>query len=254
MIRRYSLIAICLAAFAIKAFDASSLLPWVLEQQPDTPSGNWYDDLSGYWPLNDGSGSTADNLADDGIDGTLSGDANFTTYQGAACVDFDTWGDSITMGDNYDTRTYDYLISAWVNRQESGSGGIIGKYINGTDRVHLSIDNSSQINGALIYGGKTMAISSSVVIPSDAWIMVSLYFDRSTGISYAYTNGVQAASQAGTAVDGDQDNAAVFAVGYNSLYGHYACYIADVAVQCCSGASVDMIATIFSNTKSKYGF
>lgn len=78
--------------------------------------------LAGYWPLDDGSGTNANDASTNNNDGTLTNGPTWTTGQIGGGVDFDGSDDYISYANTIPFNSDDFSVSAWA-RMDGAAGG-----------------------------------------------------------------------------------------------------------------------------------
>ena len=98
--------------------------------------------LVAYWDFNEKTGETASDSSDNGHDGTLMGDPQWTKdgYFGGG-LEFDQAGDEVNVPFHEDLNQETFTITAWAN-VESGSGG---------HRAVISSRDEPPVSGYIIY-------------------------------------------------------------------------------------------------------
>ena len=81
--------------------------------------------LIGYWKFNEGSGTTVEDSSGNGNDGTINGDATWTTGKNGGGLDFDGLDDYVDVGDI--DLTDAFTIAAWIKISSMGKNMIVGK-------------------------------------------------------------------------------------------------------------------------------
>ncbi|MCH8219568.1 MAG: hypothetical protein IH892_22680, partial [Planctomycetes bacterium] len=120
--------------------------------QADTTDG-----LLGYWPLNEGAGTTSADVSGNGSEGTLNGDPGWVPGKFGNALEFDGSDDYVDCGNSpiLDLGAGDFTISAWVKTSARGGETIFAKggddgggiryrlYIEGNPGVKILVDDNS---------------------------------------------------------------------------------------------------------------
>jgi prepilin-type N-terminal cleavage/methylation domain-containing protein len=176
------------------------------------PSG-----LIGYWPLNEGSGSSTIDQSGSGDNGTWSGTAigtNNTYYTGGKvgtyAGDFNGTNDTISAGSSSILSPASFTISSWVYPESyvSGPSIISNAGSNGWGIIILASSGDLRLTNIGSAGSVTGG-----VLPLNTWSYVSATYSGGTGI--VYINGSKSSSGAVTL---NTPNGP-FVVGASSLSG-----------------------------------
>jgi prepilin-type N-terminal cleavage/methylation domain-containing protein len=200
--------------------------------------------LLGYWPMDEGSGSTASDQSGNGNGLTWGGSQSSpsSTYYVAGKVGtagyFNGSNDKASVGsisafNNFGTG--DFSIAFWINPQGSWSAttqGIIGQKTNDTApgfQIYHDSGDSTQIRlrmgDAAGNGGDVKSTVGSV--STGQWTFIVAM--RQSGIGYIYVNGVQNSSTANN--KNISGGSASFNIGYADTWGaYYTGYLDDVRV------------------------
>ncbi len=194
--------------------------------------------LALYWPLDDGSGTNADDKSTNSNDGTLTGGPSFTTGQIGGGVDFDGTDDYITLADPAsgvldfdlpyaDTATGDvFTLSAWFNRDTFTTDDTIiakknSQSAGGSDYGYIVwIDDTTDEINVQAYGTGTVAASetsSSTTYTTTGWHHLAVVIDQ-----YRMSQGENARQCPQIFVDGIN-------VTDSSTCGNYLHYVNDMA-------------------------
>lgn len=167
--------------------------------------------LAGYWPLDNGSGTSATDASTNGNTGTLTNGPTWTTGQIGSAVDFDGTDDSVNIGtDSSLVFTTVETVSAWVYMDALPGSGTTGtifyKYSSGDSNYYYSLgifNNAGPIKVRFSTGGGGAATDSTSSVSAGQWYHIVATFNRPT-VSI-YINGIL--DKTGT------DNVASFASG-----------------------------------------
>lgn len=160
--------------------------------------------LVAYYPLDNGSGTTATDTSTNGNNGTLTNGPTWTTGQVGGAVDFDGSDDYIELADLATIESQSTVtFAAWV-RPDSLTGNDYGaffcKYNSGTDDLCFQIGGDGGIGsttalvGTIRNGSDTYGYTGNDKLTVGTWSHVAMVFDgRLTGNSNRlkiYVNGV----------------------------------------------------------------
>jgi hypothetical protein len=193
------------AGFYVAATNATVSNPYT------SPGG-----LQGWWPLTNGSGSTANDLSGNGNTGTLGSGVRFIT----GCAAFTAAAYApITIANNTNLNDIPISLTAWIYASNvSGSQGIYGSSTspNGTN-IQLVLNGSSL---GFIEGTAYGTIAATI------WTHVAGTFDGTNAI--VYTNGVAAGTNTGTWTPATNYNEAIgYGNGGNGWpFGGNMCWVA----------------------------
>jgi len=155
--------------------------------------------LVGFWPLTDGTGTTATDLSTGGNDGTQSGGVTWASTAIGTAASFDGVDDEFTIShsSDYNAATTGALsISAWVLIDTATDYRVIvGKDRGGSGREWLVYYNYLESKFSFSIwssGGTQFLVSSSSTYPLSTWFHVVQVWDGST--LRGYVDGVEVAS------------------------------------------------------------
>jgi hypothetical protein len=158
------------------------------------PSG-----LVGYWPLNEGTGTTAYDMSGNGNNGSWNGSTTNGSYYTAGKVGpwagtFDGSTDAITIGTVSVLNPGTITVAAWIYPKSSSLGTVVarnGPYYLGFGNQFTSVTQKVGV-GACAGSCTWNAITGNTTISLNAWSLIALTYDGTT--TRAYLNGVQDAS------------------------------------------------------------
>jgi RHS repeat-associated protein len=160
---------------------------------PDLPSST---NLVGYWNLNEGNGTTANDTSGNGNNGTLHNmdNSDWVTGKAGTGLDFDGTNDYVSIPHSASLNASNYLtVSAWVNPRVVSGGYIAEKQ----SSWHFQVANYAGVDGRLdltLYkNGSSYDTISSSSIPANAWTFVAFTYskDDSTHKPKLYINGTE---------------------------------------------------------------
>jgi len=151
--------------------------------------------LVGHYPLDEDSGSTANDRSGNGNDGTVSGATpGATGVLGTTCYSFDATDDYVTTG--ITTLPSNHTFAAWVNLASVESGGNTsdGQFIvrsEGTDTATLRNSSTGEWEFAVFDGSaSTTQISITGSTPTaGTWYHVVGVYDEDAGEGTLYVDG-----------------------------------------------------------------
>jgi hypothetical protein len=179
--------------------------------------------LVGYWPLNEGTGSSTIDQSGNGNGGTWSGTpaGNGGTYYAAGKVgsyagyfNGNTGNDSVVTNGTVGALTSNFTVVAWINNPSFSSVGdftVVGDRLNAASGWEIETPTSGN-SAALLWRtfyGSSGNIYSAYMLNSGTWYQVAAV--QLNGSALLYVNGAQVLSQSITnPVAGSQ----AFAIGY----------------------------------------
>jgi len=194
--------------------------------------------LLGYWPLDEGSGTSTADLSGNGKTGTVS-NATWTPGKAKNALDFNGSNAQVTIGSmSYGTQTHPWTISAWINLPNTdaivtsvlwnGGDAAFGDALVG---LYLNYGKLRGYSGK--YGSSERYCTSDAAIPTGQWVHIAgTYTGSFASTSFAvFVNGTQAADTDGQSGDGSTNgsNDDDWSIGYS--YGYWAdCLFDDVAI------------------------
>lgn len=177
------------AAYLNEALTAFTLSPCDTD-----PNSCMTQDLVGYWPMNEGTGTVAHDSSDNGNQGVLTNGPQWATGKVGGALQFDGVNDYVNAGNGASLQLSGaHTLEAWINPKAipSGSGGVIAKYRSSAYPGYLLAVMS---NGKVIYTLKkdsttsANVTSNSAVVPDTWYHIVAVYDGTSMRL---YINGVQ---------------------------------------------------------------
>lgn len=192
--------------------------------------------LAGYWPLDNGSGTTATDVSTNGNNGTLTNGPTWTTGQIGSAVDFDGTNDYINAGTDASlVFTSKRTLSAWIYIDGTMVNGdtyrIIYKHSSGDTNAYYGLSvghNGFGIKLTSYQGGGGGNISSSAFLNAGQWYHVAATFDQPT-VSL-YINGALDSTQQDTVGGGYASGSGTTYIGGISGEGYFNGKIDEVRV------------------------
>jgi len=154
-------------------------------------AGGTLAELVMYWPLDEGSGTTAVDVTGNGNDGTINGTANWVPGQNNLALDFD--GSSTYIGVSDEIVRGTWTLAMWIRprdipytsdfyavwHNDGWSGGV----------MHLHLRNTTSLLNADFNTGPD--VTSTTVLQEDEWYHAAVTVtDEGTGGSTMYINGI----------------------------------------------------------------
>lgn len=150
--------------------------------------------LVGWWTFNEGTGTTAADSSGNGKDGTLIGNALWTTGKHGGALNFDGTDDLVDIGSGASQNlSSNYTISFWVKPDAATAGTVLRKSNSVSNviqqskyEIRVSTTNISFITG----DGTTGDMDSfTTTLPAGEWSFVTCTLDN-TNLKSCYKNGV----------------------------------------------------------------
>lgn len=153
--------------------------------------------LAGYWPLDNGSGTTATDLSVNGNNGTVPN--SWTTGQVGGAVSFDgTTSMTVAAGTGVIDAKQDVTLSAWVYPRSTGLyRAWFYKGVSGCDEGTAKYMFENDVSGLLRFWMGGSSLSSTTSLATNQWQHI-LATNSASG-SAIYVNGVVVASGSGMA-------------------------------------------------------
>ncbi len=153
-------------------------------------------DLAGYWPFEEGSGTTAADATGNGNDGTFNGDVEWVAGYKDGAVRFDTGGERVVIGPLDPTAgTNAMTLAAWINWEGQGHSieqqGIIGKRLGWDPGTTVKWYWQTNPDGDLLFradnagGGTGLGWGNGLIdaYPNE-WIHVAVTWDNGAAVQY----------------------------------------------------------------------
>lgn len=156
-------------------------------------------DLKGYWPLDESSGTNAGDLSRNGANGTLEGGMDFSTNGGpgvhGGALTFDGADDDVKLPGLY-LNSNTVTVTAWIRRngtQASWAGLFFSRAAGTTAGFNFGTANELRYH----WNGGKYGWNSGLVVPDDTWTFVALvieptratiYMNPGTGMQSAVNN------------------------------------------------------------------
>ncbi len=177
-------------------------------------------DLVGYWPFDEGSGTTATDLSVNGYNGTLNGGATWTVGIYGGALQFNGSDSYVGTGQSILNDLDGFTLAGWVSGSNVNSyAGIIGQ--NDLIEFGFTSENGGQL-GVWMSGNGWAFLGADYDFPYPSWHHVVLTGDASRVV--IYIDGQEAASDEGGMVSGSSGfpfniSAGVFNASGDSLLG-----------------------------------
>ena len=153
--------------------------------------------LVGFWPLTDGTGTTATDLSTGGNDGTQSGGVSWASTEKGTAASFDGTDDRIDS--SLGRSPYPCTLSAWVNMDSITTGHVVVSVADSTvaDQQIRLICGATGVQ-ANVFNGSTYLATSGTAVSTGEWHFLTAVFDSATS-RHVYVDGVLADSDTATA-------------------------------------------------------
>lgn len=186
--------------------------------------------LISYYPLDDGSGTTATDTSVNGNNGTLTNGPLWVTGQVGSAVDFDGTDDYIQKTDTAIQDfgdTDNFTLSGWFNRDTATTDDVIlakrSSLLAASAGYMVYLDDATdQLIFEVSDGTDEYSLTSVTTFTATGWNHFVVVWDQdSAANSEIYINGIaNSATDSGTIGNiGDLSNAVSFGIGVNSLAG-----------------------------------
>ena len=189
--------------------------------------------LVGFWPLTDGTGTTATDLSTSGNDGTQSGGVGWASTTRGTAADFDGSNDLFTVSHDASI-SFDVAagstFSAWVAPDTVAGGAtfdttnprfIFAKYAGNPNTANYWL---RILGGYIDFGYRNSANTAYVTQRSDSEVVSALAWNHVAAVHNGtsidlYLNGVEVASSttAGTVTDSSNTNTDNLIIGSNGI-------------------------------------
>ncbi|HWB33937.1 MAG TPA: LamG domain-containing protein [Candidatus Paceibacterota bacterium] len=195
--------------------------------------------LAGYWPLDDGSGTTAQDISGNNRAGTLTGSPPWITGKIGGALQFTSSGQYVTTGYTVPAQSSatSFTWSAWVYLTSTGGTQVIIGFRNGVTWNKLTPSSFEYNSGGII----------SNTIPANRWTQI-IIVKSGTNFTY-YEDG----AVIGTASNSNSAVSHTFFIGsdpgFNDGTPHY--YVDDVRVYE-RALSQSEIAGLYQTVRAKY--
>ncbi len=157
---------------------------------------SWAPGPVGYWNMDEGTGTAANDTSGNGLTGTLTSGPTWTNGKYGKGISFDGSTNYVNVGSSSatDTTSNQVTLSAWVKRSNTGTGrvDVISK---GTTRVYALQVLSNKVNPLLYFtdaSNSDQAALSTSTFDTASWHYISATYDGS--VLRTYFDGVQQAS------------------------------------------------------------
>ncbi|HUT46759.1 MAG TPA: LamG domain-containing protein [Sedimentisphaerales bacterium] len=189
-------------------------------------AGNASAELVGYWRLDEGSGTIANDSSGNGHNGTLEGDPQWVVGRSGKALQFDGTEDYVNIGlgagDYFATLNSGFTVAAWVNRVSTGTYDVI--FGAGRNPVGTAAGDNNNGWKLAISSGDMLAFTtlgildytSSVGVPTGEWVHLAATFNEDGTEAQIYLNGnlEQAISGNGPA----NPATGLFAIGFGATW------------------------------------
>jgi Concanavalin A-like lectin/glucanases superfamily len=153
-------------------------------------------ELIGYWPFDEGQGTTAADITGNGNDGTFNGDIEWVPGYKSGGVRFDTAGERIVIGPlDPTTGTNAMTLAVWIKWEGQGHSiahqGIIGKRLGWDPGTGVKWFWETTPAGDLVFradnaaGGTGLWWGNAILAPyANEWTHVALTWDDGAAVEY----------------------------------------------------------------------
>ena len=199
---------------------------------------NITDGLIGYWPMDEGTGSTAADMSTNNNDGTISG-AGWTAGKFGNALNFDGNNDYVNCGNDASLKPTSVTVSAWIKTDYYVYYGQIAGYATDTgayESGYSIITEDVGYLGAWLTGasgdGWYLWTTDVPAYPNVDWVHVALTYNGSTSILYVNADSKATSNHSGNI---DYDHVGNFLIGcyddpISDYWWPYAGLIDEVAV------------------------
>ncbi len=153
--------------------------------------------LSGYWKLDDASGTTATDASTNGNNGTLTNGPTWTTGQIGGAVSFDGVDDYIIeSGTTQYKFTSHFSFGGWFKSTGDEDNRVVAGFDSGSaDRYNLVIDNAGAegLGCNVRLTGGLITASLGVTVATNSWYHLYCVYDDSLKVVTLYVNGAKLA-------------------------------------------------------------
>jgi hypothetical protein len=152
--------------------------------------------LVGYWPFNEGSGTVAADLSENGYDGTLNGGVTWTDGIYGGALHFDGSGANVGTGKSILNDVPGFTLAGWVS---ASNVDVYSSLFGQNDLIEFGFIGGSQL-GTWLLGNNWQLVSAAYPFDYPSWHHVALTGDA-TGV-VIYIDGQEAARDAGAVSSG----------------------------------------------------
>ncbi|MFH1719972.1 MAG: LamG domain-containing protein, partial [Planctomycetota bacterium] len=163
--------------------------------------------LVGFWSFNEGSGTVAADLSENGYDGTLNGGVTWTDGIYAGALHFDGSGAYVGTGQSILNDVAGFTLAGWVN---ASNVDVYSSLFGQNDLVEFGFIGGSQV-GTWLLGNNWQLVAADYPFEYPSWHHVALTGDASGVV--IYIDGQAAASDAGAVSSGS--SGFTFSIGAN---------------------------------------
>ncbi len=150
--------------------------------------------LVGYWPLNEGAGTTAADLSGSGNNGTWGGTTPYYTTgrNGSYAGNFNGSNDVVDLGIPASLQLQTFTLTAWIDAVNNNATRAMFGGSGWGDGYYEFRDNSAN-DLELLKQGQVSIGSSASTVPAGTWVFVAVTYD-SNGNYVFYINGTAVGS------------------------------------------------------------
>ncbi|MHC4628113.1 MAG: LamG domain-containing protein [Planctomycetota bacterium] len=163
--------------------------------------------LLGYWSFDEGSGTTAVDLSENGYDGTLNGGVTWTDGKYGGALGFDGSGAHVGTGQSILNNVAGFTLAGWIN---ASSVDVYSSLFGQNDLIEFGFIGGSQV-GTWLLGNNWQLVSADYPFEYPSWHHVALTGDAAGVV--IYIDGQEAASDTGAVSSGS--SGFTFTIGAN---------------------------------------
>ena len=163
--------------------------------------------LIGYWSFDEGSGTTAVDLSENGYDGTLNGGVTWTDGKFGGALNFDGSGAHVGTGQSILNGVAGFTLAGWIN---ASSIDVYSSLFGQNDLIEFGFIGGSQV-GTWLLGNNWQLVSADYPFEYPSWHHVALTGDAAGVV--IYIDGQEAASDTGAVSSGS--SGFTFTIGAN---------------------------------------
>jgi len=152
--------------------------------------------LVGYWPFNEGSGTAAADLSENGYDGTLNGGATWTDGKYGGALHFNGSGAYVGTGQSILNNAAGFTLAGWVS---ASNVDVYSSLFGQNDLVEFGFIGGRQV-GTWLLGNNWQLVAADYPFEYPSWHHVALTGDAAGVV--IYIDGQEAASDAGAVSSG----------------------------------------------------